>query len=318
MDVLKTVLRDICAGYSSFQYKGSEVFIKHITQQDSYLVDSEYDKYYALAAGHNIPTRQEKLEQLERDGEWTKKNERELKEHDDYLKNLQLTLSKLAIESQRKSIKVQIEEAQKRTNDILYKKLSLLRVTCDKYAEDKTNQYYIYYSLFKDDLKNRYFTFDDFEELEDNELIDLSVLYSQGIGHISIPNIKKLSVHDVFTSKYYLCGDNVHLYFNKPILDLTYNQVLLLNYGNYYKKLLINNDVPNELLSEPDKIEEYVQTSRNTKQIIDKNQNENVGIMANRKDMEKVTGKQAPNPLLAKLSKEGRIKGTEAAIKAIK
>lgn len=316
MQILKTIFKDICAGYSSFQYLDSEVFIKHLTQEDSYLIDLEHDKYFERAARRNIPTRSEKLVQLQESGDWTQKDERSLKEHEDYIKNLNVTYKKMVIESQKKNITKQIEEGEKKKNQILYKKLSLMGITCEKYAEDKTNQYYIYYSIFKDkDLTNRYFTDQEFDELDDGELGKLINLYSETLSTITTLNVKKLSVSDFFTSRFYLCGDNLHLFFNKPILSLTFNQINLLNYGNYYKRLLQNNDIPAELLDEPDQIEDFVQTSRNAKESLDKNQNQNVGVVGGKRDMENFGAKSAINPIMEKLKKDGRIKGAEAAIK---
>jgi hypothetical protein len=52
--------------------------------------------------------------------------------------------------------------------------------------------------------------------------------------------------------------------------DLTNYQVNLLSYGLYYKNILSQNKVPDDISNNPDKIEEYIKKTKNFKEAVDR------------------------------------------------
>ena len=56
--------RDIIFGYSCLKYKGKEVYIKHISQNDFGHLEDYEDKYVSYAKKKGLVSEQEKLKEL--------------------------------------------------------------------------------------------------------------------------------------------------------------------------------------------------------------------------------------------------------------
>ena len=71
----RKIFRDISRGYSEIKFRGSPVFIKHLTNHDQVDLDDVYSKFYDHALSRGLPTEEEKLEQLIEDELWSKGKE---------------------------------------------------------------------------------------------------------------------------------------------------------------------------------------------------------------------------------------------------
>ncbi len=74
-----------------------------------------------------------------------------------------------------------------------------------------------------------------------------------------------------FTNFFFLCGDDINAFFGKAVVNLSIYQANLLSWAIHFKSLL-QNDIPKEFLSNPDKIEDFIMRSRNLRNAADKMQ----------------------------------------------
>lgn len=268
---LRAIYAEICRGYSEANWNNSVIFIKHLSVFEQTDIDNCYERELKRAIERGIPTESDKLKFLEKRKIWTKKDEAELFREKDYLENLRKTRAKAALKLQANQIDSQIKESQQKINKIVSKRNHLIDITAEKVAELKSQFEYIRLSFFTDrQLTIPLFNHNDINKLDDDDSNKLLELYIDCIERFKHDIVRKIAIKDFFTGSFYLCGDNIPAFFQKPMVSLTNYQVNLLNYGQYFKSIITQNDIPVEMLDDPEKLEDFVNRSKNVKNIVDK------------------------------------------------
>lgn len=271
-DVLRLTFSDICRGYSLSKYKGSPLYIKHLTHHDQVDVEDYYNEMMVFAKKRGLKSEAEKLEWLEKTGLWTKKDESEVSNQKLYVDNLEKSKKNFPIKSQLEKHKELIKTEQFKFYQLNQKKAKLLDLTCELFANNRQNDYYVFLSIYKDkNLEERFLSREEFEELTDSELQELTDIYLSVSSRFNIRNIKIISISDFFLSYFYLCGDDITSFFKKPICEFTFNQLNLLSYAGYFKRILESvSAVSADIKDDPDKLEEYYLMSQKAKEAIEK------------------------------------------------
>lgn len=314
MSNLKKLFVDICKGYSIKKWNNQNIYIKHISIIDQAIFDDRYNEYIEEAKIRGLFTLKDRLELLEKEGLWSKKDQSELNNQKLYLDNLIITKNQLAIGIQIKQKEKEIKIASQKYNELFNKKNELIGLTCESIADKKIELFYIENLFFQDSrLKIKKFNNEEFEKLEESDINNLLELYFSFLIDFSNDNMKKISISDFFTSLLYL-SENFDSFFGKPLYQLTYYQNNLLSYGVYYKNLISNNNIPKNIVDDPDKIEEFVKKTNNMKKMIEKGGNENgeMGIVGISKEEITAMGGIGGIPDSLKLSmKRGGINSIE-------
>ena len=75
-----------------------------------------------------------------------------------------------------------------------------------------------------------------------------------------------------FCNYYYLCDDNPHIFYGKPVVDLTFYQAEMFAFGRYFKNLAQDAKVqpPDEIRNDPDKLIEFYEAKKNADAVMDK------------------------------------------------
>lgn len=255
---LRKAFIDICRGFTVETYDRASVYVKHFSHFEQFDLELDKKKHYEHALSRKIKTYAEKIEWLALEGIWTKKEESELVQAGSFIKNLKKTRSKLTIQVQIKNIDKQIQEAEAKWRSLEGKKRNLVGLTAESYAEEKMQNTYVFLSFFKDSkLETPLFTEKEFKKLDDEVIYELLDLYINYINRFTHENLKQISISDFFTNYFYLTED-LTKFFNRPIMNFTFNQVNLSSYGQYFKKLLSNFDIPENIKDNPDEIEKYI------------------------------------------------------------
>lgn len=313
-DNFRKIFADICRGYSEAEWNGP-VYLKHLSHFEQVDLDSCYDEYFAIAVKKKLPKISEKLEWLEKKKLWVRKNEGELATQKAYVANLEKTLKLLFLKSQIDEHKKTIEKEKQKYHEMVAEKDALLSLTCEKYAEQKMYNHYIYISFYKDKkLENKLFTSKEFDNLDESETDDLFRIYIDTSSEFSEKNIKKLSVSSIFTTYFYVSEDNNN-FFGKPMCYLSYNQLNLLYYANYFKQIIQNLKIPDNIRDDAEKIEEFATASAKVKEVLQKMGKDGpVGIVgATNADMAYLGVENAYDPMMKKAMAKGGISSVEEA-----
>src|SRR5207249_4657887 len=114
-------------------------------------------------------------------------------------------------------------------------------------------------------------------------------------------------------------SENIYEFYGKPICYLTNFQIQLAAYGSYYKTILTSeNKPPDDLLSDPDKLEDWYSSKTNFEQMLDKNvkqDNANVSIMGTKEDLARLGYGQQDISLKEATAKAGGVLDQEAMLK---
>lgn len=269
--VLRRVYSEVCRGYSEAQYAGKLAYVKHLTIFDQIEIDTVRDQSFDRAASRGIKTEVVKLKWLADKGLWVAKDEADLSVQRSYIDNLEKTRGKLPIKSQADQMTKQIEEARAKVGRETERRTRLIGLTAEHVADQRVQYEYIRLSFYEDRaLTQPLFSPSDIGNLTDEEADSLLFDYIGVITRFSPENLRRIVIAPFFTNQFYLAEDRIETFFGRPMVDLTIYQANLLSHGQYFRSILTQNDLPKELLTNPDKIEEYVMRSRNMKAVVNK------------------------------------------------
>jgi hypothetical protein len=266
---LRILFSDIIKGYSLISsVKFGPFYLKHFNTFDVSEVDSEYHFHYSEAIKQSTPTVKDKEDYLISEKLWSKKDDEEIKKDKDFLQNLHINFEKEFLISRRELWKKQIKETEQRIKSAENKKSNLIGITAESYANKKSNEYYIKTSFFKDKIFDKpLFSTEEFEDLQETEINELTILYNKSVEKFNSANLKKLSISPFFLNLFYLCGDNLRDFYGKAAVELTFHQSELLAHGRQFKNILAEfPSIPQTIMNNPDELLDWVQVNRNYKE----------------------------------------------------
>ncbi len=331
-DNIKICFSEIISGYTPcFHKKYGDFFIKHFSVYDICEIDQLYNKLYKKSLEEEIPSLAQRETEILDSELWTKEKNQRIDELGSFIKNLNITKSKLISDIEIKAVTKQIEQSETELNNLLKDKQILIGITAENYSSKKANEKYIQKSLYvTQDLKTRLFNDSEYDELEEYEITDLIKIYNLEIGKFSEKLIKQLSLNPIFTNLLHLSNDNAFNFYGKPITQLTNYQSDLFLYGRYFKDILQNSkNVPPEVSQDPDKLIEWFNKSSTANQLIQTTEGQldkqgkssavqgSVGVVGvSAEKLKTMTGKEDFSSILAKKAKElGRALTMEEIIK---
>lgn len=299
---LKLIYNDILQGYSYASHGIGKLYIKHLSTFDSADFDFVYNKYFLLAREKGLPAIIDKEKELIESGEWSKEKDRKILDTENYIKGLYTTKTKLWKQNDLNSLNRQIKQAEDDLKKLQDEKQTLLGTTAETYANKKLNEYSVFSTLYNSSaLNNRFFSPDDFDDLEDDILRSLVVLYNEKIENFSEYNLKAVALSPFFSNLFYLAEDNVFNFYGKPIINLTFYQVQLFMYGKYFKGMFSDSKTrpPEHIMEDPDKVIDWFNSAKNVNELIEKNKNNESGnlslVGATKEDLERAGVKPTKN-----------------------
>lgn len=293
--IAQRVYKDILNGFSCVQSKDyGEIFLKHLSDLDHGYIQEYKKQVYEEAKKRGIFTEQEKIKICIEQEVWGTKKEKRLSFLTDEVLRLQETKNKFIIKSQVKSVQIKIDTIQKELEDLEKERLEVLDITCENYSSKKVNEYYVYYTLFKDsDLKERLLDLEEFEELEPVKLSQLVLDNNDCVVQYSPEEIKKIAASPFFLNSIMISKGNPTIFYGKPIMELTNYQQDLFQSGVRFKSI-----IENEGKSPPpsDSLQELVDwyDKKVTKKDDEKDNAGATVFGASREELDSLAGEQTP------------------------
>jgi phenylalanyl-tRNA synthetase alpha subunit len=171
---LRLLFIDILKGYSLSYYKSNKLYFKHNTSFDSGEIDHLKQEFIEKAKRNGLPTESQKEEYLILENLWSKENNEKINKLKSDISTLKQTKSKLFKSDDINEFNRQIDQKKLELITLAAERKDLLGFTVEDYANKKINEYYMFNSLFKDkDLKDRYFSEQEFDELENKDISEV-------------------------------------------------------------------------------------------------------------------------------------------------
>ncbi len=316
---LKVAYLDILNGYTPIETDYNKGYIKHLTVYDSIDTDKSYQNSFEKAKNMGLPTMKEQLEYLTSEGLWGKDKDGEIAQLQGYTETLMETKSKMFLDSQIQDVKKTIEENQVKLHDLRIRRGELVGFVAETYAEKRSNEYFMYQVLYKDENFNELlYTEETFDELNDEELTAIYRAYTSRNKNLNHQNIKRIALCPFYTNFFYLCDDNIFNFYGKAVIQLTHNQNELYTYGRYFKNLAqdAKSPAPLKIRNDPDALIEFYEGSKNAEEALEK-MNAGKGaqgtgastiVGATKKDLEKLGYKQGAGQTID-LAEEAKKRG---------
>lgn len=245
---VRKLYKDILVGFSIFYSEDKAFAFKHLSEGEICVSNEIYIKEFDYAKTQGLLSAQEKINLLCRDKVWSEEKELKIEKLNEEINILRSTIKKLVIKSQINKVKNDLKLKEDTLKEIIKEKEELLGLTAENFAHKKSNEYVIYLSLYKENLKDSLFNDkNEFEEISDSELIKYINYYKEFINMFKIENIKKIAVSPFFMNSFFLCEDDPFKFYGKPIINLTQYQCDLFSLARNYKYFLgKTGDVPPE------------------------------------------------------------------------
>lgn len=244
-----------------------------MTTHDQVDLEDVYDKYYKDAESRGIPKEKDMTDFLIEEGLWKREDEDELDRTLDYIKRLEDSKKHLLLKKEIDKKNKEIKSEQAKYYEKVAQKDDMLGGTCEKYARERTNDYYVVKSFFKDEsLKERFFSEEEYGEMFASEVREISHVYNTLLESFTEQNIKNLVVQE-FYYPYFPFSEDVMQFFGVPAVKLTRYQINLIIYTRVIKNVLERHDnIPEEVRKDPDKLMDYSNISEKAKEKLSKHE----------------------------------------------
>ena len=291
-DILRQSFNDICLGYSIGNILGRRTYIRHLSHVHQIGYEQLEKKFFDNAKSKGLPTEEDRVKILKKDGRWTDKQEKEINDIRLYVESMMNGKKNAVLPSEVANINRQIEEQNVLYDKKQKEKYQLVGITCESYASRIVHEQSTIEQLFTDEtFKTRTFSDEYIEDsLSEREIYQIISDYSAAMQPCSEQNIKKLSIEDFFQSYYYISGDDFSTFYGKPIWTLTLFQLRLAKYAKYYKSIFENVDMrnaPKELYENPDQLVDWALSVDKTKREMEKNAGSAAAGYANMKNSDR-------------------------------
>lgn len=324
---LRLIFVDILNGYTTSFFKKNKLYFKHNGSVDAGDLDYKKEEFIDKAKRNGLPTEEEKQQYLIKENLWSLAKDEEIKKIKSYISSLKTTKSKLFKNDDIIYINSQIKEENIKLIKLIHEKKDLVGFTVEDYASKRINEYYMFNSLFKDVFfKDRFFSEAEFDDLNDDEIFEITNIYRNINKKFSESNLKRIALSSYYLNLFNISEDNPFYLYGKPIIKLTFYQIEVFGYARYFKNILseAKHKPPDEYYDEPEKLVEWVESSKNTEEVLNKNQSKNNTkdgtiatsiVGAKKEDLAKIGGNENGIDLHNEAAKKGGILSMEDLMK---
>ena len=262
----RKIFRDVVRGFSTTTLEEDFVYIKHLTPHDQVELEEIEEKYFNIALRKGVPTEEDMLAYLKDEGQWTDKDEKFIQDKELFLENLRKAKTKLVLKSEIDKQAELIDKEQKLLDDKQIQKIGLIGNTCEKYAKDRLNDFYMIKSFFADDkLQEPLFNQDKFDELDNHDIKKVVYKYNEIFEGFSEESIQYTILEDFYNPYLSFAEDSMQFY-GKAFCELTYNQIRLIVYTRVFKNIFdMNENIPESIRKDPVKLLEFGSSSKEEK-----------------------------------------------------
>lgn len=252
-------LEEIQAGYTIID----GLVFKHFDSIDLEKIDIVYSNNLENVKKQGVKTTKELLQSAIDNGDWSDSEESMLASIDKRIQSTKKEIPSLILDQQKEQLRATIGKFEEKKKELISKKALLTYSSAEFYAESWTVRYQVSLSLKKGtDLKTNKYSYEQFEELEDDEYDDILNKYYIFYKRFGLNELKKLALSYNFRKLIDIGGE--FQVFNKPLIELTHFQSQLLILTKNYCSMIAskNGAVPNDCLSDPVLFEKWFSESR--------------------------------------------------------
>ena len=258
----RKLLKEISDGFSVYFIGEQRCFIKHQSNSDLVDFDDVYDAYFSMARKKGLPTEKEVFDNLKKEEIWSDEDDATIESQSFYVESLIKNKKNIVLKSALEQVNKQIKEAEKKLEELKNKKSSLSANSCESYALNRANDFYIVNSFYKDkSFKDPLYSTEEYEYAEVSEVTSLVSHYNNFHERFSEKSIQNLVLQDFYKIYYAFC-ETSRDFFGMPIMSLTNFQLNLIIYTRIFKNIFeMNEDIPEKIKKDPEALLDFANSS---------------------------------------------------------
>lgn len=225
---IKNIFYEIIKGYSC-DY-AENLFIKHFTELEKIEIIKKRQEILARAKIKGLRTQREVLAFLASEKIWTQDNEDSIAELELSIQDNSKMLERLVFDNKKQSLAAAIKGMEVKLSALKAKRSEIVGLTAEKYADEKYLNYFLFFAFYKDEsITERYFSKQDFDDLEDEEIEKYFLIYSNNLKKFNDENFKKVAVTPVFLNLSGFAYEDSSLFLGKNVMQYTTYQFEIFN-----------------------------------------------------------------------------------------
>ena len=242
-------------GYTECDIEGKAVFLKHVSIKDQRYVHKYFEKYKQIALDRGLETEEERLKYVLEEEIWEQKDDEQIHSLENQIENLKRTVKATFLPSQREKLQEDINKKRKELESLRIKRQEVIGKTAEDYATSRSGDELLRCLLYdSDELKNNFYTDEQFGDLETWEVIQISKLQDD-VNKRFADSIIQEAVLRPFFSMYLSSCENISQFYGKPVIDLTIPQLKVATYGRMFFNIFQNvPDIPDNIKEDPQKL----------------------------------------------------------------
>lgn len=209
-----------------------EIYIKHFTELEKIQIIRKRQEILYKTRSRGVKTDKEALDYLISENLWSQEKEEEIARLELTIEDNSRQANNMVVPAQKKSVMSLIQKDKDALLKMREERTSLAGLTAEKYADEKYINHYLYFSFYKDEsFRNRFFTEEEFSDLEEHQINDYFRSYSKTLARFSEENFKKIAVSPFFLNSVSFAYEDPRLFLDKSILDYTNYQFEIFSMG---------------------------------------------------------------------------------------
>ena len=234
---VKNTYLEIIRGFSFDSER--EIYVKHFTELEKIQVIRKRQEILDRTKSRGVKTERDALDYLISENLWSQGKEEEIASLELSVEDNTRHANNMVVPAQKNVILSLVQKDKDALAKIRNERASLTGLTAEKYADEKYINHYLYFSFFKDpDLKLKFFSEEEFSDLEEDEINDYFRIYSSVLAKFSEDNLKKISVSPFFLNSVSFAYEDPRLFLDKGGLDYTNYQFEIFNLGKRNVRLM--------------------------------------------------------------------------------
>lgn len=302
MDLHDSRYAYIINGYSLIDHDGEKVFCKHFGLHDHVETDFIYNCELERAKELGIDSREERMDFLFSEELWSEEKENEIGRLQDTIRRTEESKKTFFLPSQKQQINEALAKHKEDLNTLLLEKAELVGRTCEDFAQEEADTFFVLNALFKDqDLTIPLIDPEEFENLDSGEIQDLILLYNKAFQGVSGSGIKEVALSSPVQSQISI-SETAYDFYAKPVSKLTFLQTELYIYAKNYSRMLSNDPAPPaEFRSDPEKLEDWFDSAVLSDKAINKHEGGDVAIIGTPEDVKAISGNEQVESMDSKI-----------------
>jgi hypothetical protein len=247
-------------GYSEVYLQDKPVYIKHVTIRDQRYLHKYYEKYKKIALDRGLESEEDRHKYVLKEGIWSDDEDLKISSLEKEVENLKATAKAVFLPSQKESILEEVSQKKEELLELQVKRREVIGKTAEDYATSRSGDELLRFLLFKNsDLKENYYTPEEFDNLESWEVIRINSLQQQVQKKLNDDTIQEAVLKPFFSMYLSLCEDAANFY-RKPIPELTIYQLRVVMFHNIFQ---YTDDIPDHIKQDPKKLLDFSEAQRN-------------------------------------------------------